>query len=184
MFSMAVRTAQVDRIREMLEAGTKTTSLDEPVRQLSCAKQRIAAAVCNYDVPVGINVYYAITNTPFSAMQIFNTFELAQTTVKHDSHLWALHSCIPVVCCTKLSLRSACLSKGICCVQGALLLSFAACKAQEAQDALHHATKYYGTCAGAEVRPYPLLWSIRPSFNQSVSATCTDYQHPDAHRVS
>ena len=39
MFSMAIRTAQVDRIREMLEDGANVTSLDEPVRQLSRAKQ-------------------------------------------------------------------------------------------------------------------------------------------------
>ena len=33
MFSMAIRTGQVDTIRDMLDNGTKAISLDEPVRQ-------------------------------------------------------------------------------------------------------------------------------------------------------
>ena len=37
-------------------------------------------------------------------------------------------------------------------VQGALMLSFAACKAQEAQDALHIVTEQYAAHADAEVK--------------------------------
>ena len=50
--------------------------------------------------------------------------------------------------------------QGSCCLQGALVLSFAACKAQEAQDALHNATEHYAARADAEVRPYTHMWSI------------------------
>lgn len=34
MFSMAIRTAQVEAVRDLLEKGTKASIVDEPVRSV------------------------------------------------------------------------------------------------------------------------------------------------------
>lgn len=47
-------------------------------------------------------------------------------------------------------------------MQGATVLSFAACKAQEAQDALHAATPLYAAHADPEVRPYTRCGPCNP----------------------
>lgn len=65
-----------------------------------------------------------------------------------------------------------------CCLQGALVLSFAAYKAQEAQEALHRATEHHAVHADHEVGPHTVLLSAQYHQALSLHATTPLELHP------
>ena len=103
--------------------------------------------------PLGINVYCAkIIGKPFLCTLHLGLHRTGPNTTAVCRLCTLLQSFFMLHQGATVSL------KGTCCVQGALVLSFAACKAQEAQDALHNATEHYAAHADAEVRPYTYVW--------------------------
>ena len=112
------------------------------------------------------------------AMQVFaatdiDAVELAMNRVKLYSHCKVLHtaksSLYAIQCIVAIHKSAHCCHYAVRVfsfenrlgVQGALMLSFAACKAQEAQDALHIAAEQYSAHADTEVTPDTPLWSMQ-----------------------
>ena len=109
MFSMAIRTAQVDSIREMLENGTKIAYLDEPVCQFSCAKQCIASATCNDDI---LREYVLCHIGQILICHAIVQYRLAMNRAKHTSRLWTVQTvAFTLNAATKYWYCSACLMR-------------------------------------------------------------------------